>query len=309
MIEQLKVSTMCDLKIRCFVANLFGATILIITGCSSSNDNSTGGESTPSNQQILTEGPVDQVGNFNIYRSKFGAIDDDYRVEIEADFLKFNSDISQLLTEVLLSGSDTCEVETDDDVDDEQQQPSDITVAIMNSESISAGDSLVVSSSAGTYTTLLSQVSSDNEISYEPETNPPALPAGLTLDVPGNAFPAFTTIAIPDVSEVEAFDFPVNDLTESVLFTWTASNDPNTRISLGISTGQFSDSQIFIDCDIKDDGSFELPAEVVAVTGSFSNGFVYRAERLATKLFRSDSSVLGVTNAISINLPDRTIEL
>jgi len=294
---------MHDRKTRFVIANLIGATALTIAGCSSNDDSSTGSRSTLSNQQILTQGPVDQIGSFNIDRSKFGSTDDEFRIDIEADFLKFNRDVSQLISDVLWSGRDTCEVDTDDD--DEQQEPSEIDIALANSESISAGDALVVSSSAGTYTTLLSQVF-DNEILYKPETNPLDVPTGLTVDVPGNTFPAFTTIAVPDVSEVDAFDFPVDDLTESVLFTWTASNNPNTRIRLGIGAGQFSGTQIFIDCDIEDDGSFEFPAEVVAKTGSFSNGYMYNAERIATKLFRSDRSVIGLTNAISIDLPART---
>jgi len=72
-------------------------------------------------------------------------------------------------------------------------------------------------------------------------------------------------------------------------------------------TDRFSDDTIYIECDLEDDGSFQLSSETIAKSGMFSGGFIYNAERYATKLVRSGTSVLALSNRVSIDLPSEVI--
>jgi len=131
---------------------------------------------------------------------------------IDISFTQFDRDTSAYLTQQVPKTGDQCDVDLPDEQKETDPQISEI---LNNATSISAGEAIVISSAEGTFTTLVSQLTQQDEIGYSEFTGPTPIPTDLTVDIPGDTFPAFANIAIPAVSAVENFDYPVEDLTES----------------------------------------------------------------------------------------------
>lgn len=69
---------------------------------------------------------------------------------------------------------------------------------------LSADETIVFSSPAGTFVTLQRTVVGES-IVYAPEGDglPAPIPSGLVADIPGDEFPAFATVRIPDAAALE----------------------------------------------------------------------------------------------------------
>jgi len=287
-------------SIQNFSIHLIGAAVLIIAGCSSSGDGGTIADSAQANLDVIESGQVTQSGFVRVGR--FGAAADS-TATINTRFTQFDRDVSAFYIERIPMAVDECDIVIpgeQPEIDPEEAE------AVNNATSIGAGEAIVISSAEGTFTTLVSQTTLLDEISYSQFTGATPLPANLTVDIPGDTFPAFANLAIPAVPAVENFDNPVEDLTESFVFTWTASSNPNTRIRLVIATDRFSDNNVFIECDLADDGRFQLSSETIAKAGMFSGGSIHSAERYSTHLVRSGTSVLALSNTVAIVLPPAT---
>ncbi len=160
-------------------------------------------------------------------------------------------------------------------------------------QTISAGQTLTFTSPAGTYATLERQTDTNpfggTLLLYELPGDALAgvPPAGLTLDVPGDVFPAFSNVEAPDLPpSLTDFSPPIDSPAgAATAFSWTPSSVAGAQISLELDSGAES-----IDCLLVDDGSFTLPDSVMAqITGTF-NGTVVDADRDATALARSGSA-------------------
>ena len=151
---------------------------------------------------------------------------------------------------------------------------------------LTAGDALTVTSPAGTYASLalfsafgISGYTTDSEL-----TGP--APSGLTIDIPGAQFPAFTNVPIPDVTILNGVSPSVDsNVTATTTFTWTAGSNPDSRIL--IDAGDLS-------CIALDDGNFSIPAATQAELGSGFNELSYDIQRLAIAFRQSGNALLLV---------------
>jgi len=168
--------------------------------------------------------------------------------------------------------------------------------------SISAGEVLTVSSPAGTYAELKKQEFGDL-IVYGLDEVAPLLsappPNDLTISIPGDAYPAFTNVAIPNIEPLQVNSPAASDpITASTTFSWTASSNPESRVQI-VATEQSADTTQLtsVFCTVIDDGSFEFPAETKAEmgdafsgTGSMSRGALNIQQTEDAVLFVSTSS-------------------
>lgn len=268
---------------------LFGAmtvaVAIMVAGCSSSSSDSS------------ATGPITQLGNVNISTQQY---DGKWDVVASADFFKVDGDISQWAETPENINEDNCL--TGDEFDDIDPE---LLALLENTTSISAGETLVLTSPNGTYATLLSATDEDR-INYSAEiagtVTPP--PTGLTLDIPGDEFAAFSKVVIPDVPIINDFDYSAGDLTGTTTFTWTPSGEPNSYVSIFIAGGGlFSDDERSITCSVVDDGSFSLPAEAVAEFGSFENAVLFSVVSGQVSYVRSGAAFITVISSHFVLFP------
>ncbi len=164
---------------------------------------------------------------------------------------------------------------------------------------VSAGETLTFTSPAGTYVTLERQTLNNPTVgtlvAYTLPIPGDVLaglpPAGLTLDIPGDVFPAFSNVAVPDLPT------PLTDFSPSIgrpvgastAFSWTSSGVAGAGVLLELVSNAES-----INCLLVDDGNFTLPASVTdQLTGTFA-GTVDVVDREATALVSSEDAVLFI---------------
>jgi len=133
---------------------------------------------------------------------------------------------------------------------------------------VSAGESVTLTSDSGTYATL--DLMADR---FEVATYP--VPSPLTLDIPGEVFPAFSNVAMPDVVAVQNFQPGNNDpLEANTEITWIPTGLVNHHINLAVFDFPASDKVVDLRCSMADDGLFTLPANIVdALNSSLGSGF------------------------------------
>ncbi|MBX2839679.1 MAG: hypothetical protein KTR35_22670, partial [Gammaproteobacteria bacterium] len=124
-------------------------------------------------------------------------------------------------------------------------------------DTASAGDVLTVTSPAGTHASLIGQ-QLFGFLLYSTQDRVPVagpMPESLVIDIPGapGGFPAFSSVAFPSV---QATEFTVQD----GLISWEGSNAEGSKISIITSARANSDfaTQVFIECDLIDDGSHQI---------------------------------------------------
>lgn len=265
---------------------LLGAsvTLALVAGCSSSDDD---GE--------LPDGTgASLVGYVSV---EVGDEDDELETDLNAVFIRIDDTkiiggvIDALAT--LRGGDDICIV---------SEQGGDSVLGLdLNDyldQTISAGQTLTFTSPAGTYATLARQTATNpfdggTLLLYELPGDALAgmPPAGLTLDIPGDVFPAFSRVAVPDMpAPLTDFSPPIGDsASANTAFSWTPSSVAGALVSLGLNSDVES-----IDCLLVDDGRFTLPDSVTAqLTGTF-NGTVVDADRDVSTLERSGDAVVFV---------------
>lgn len=263
-----------------------------IVGCSSNSDEPNASNANSSAIVSDTASPLlKQLGNILIIDNEVSG------TVINADFIQFESDVSQWFVVPEASTTDVCVV------DFNFERPSaELQEKFENSSSISAGEALVLSSPAGTFATLIKQTEGSN-IEYDLETTLQAPTTGMTLDIPGDDFPALANISIPAIPIFEIIDFPVVGLTESSTYTWVGSSNPNHHITFSIGIDRFTEDARHIDCTVWDDGKFTLPAETIAEVGRFDDGSIYSANSNVLSITRSGVAMLMVLQTARVDLP------
>ncbi len=210
------------------------------------------------------------------------------------------------LTASLRPAGDTCTFDSDDDdaFDEDAFQGSFPNGAGGRPfDYVSAGDSLVFTSPAGTWLTL-PRVDEPGFTGYVPRSRPlpTPYPSGLVVDVPGDDFPAFSSVAVGDVQTlvVQVPDGD-DDIARNQTFRWEAGSDDRARVSIELEfEAEFDDSdtddiELEVTCSAIDDGEFTLPQDVLdripdGVTASLD------MTREALTVERQDDAVLFVKN-------------
>ncbi len=130
--------------------------------------------------------------------------------------------------------------------------------------SISAGEVIVVNSINGTYVNLPRTVSEFGIFYSDPVDVPLPLPVpdNLTVDIPGDVFPAFQAVPVPTITPLDVTQ-PASStlLTASTVYQWVPDLSGESTITLNL----FADDENFsalARCEFEDDGEFSLPLEI-----------------------------------------------
>ena len=176
----------------------------------------------------------------------------------------------------------------------------DLGGADVNFVPIEAGETIVVTSPAGTYATLVLLTVRDLAV-YAPEeggdaaTVPFPVPSGLVVDIPGADFPAFSGVAVPDVAPLTGVS-PTGTADENDRFVWDAAGgEAHVEIELDFYTAQ---PALRVTCSAIDDGEFELPQSVRDEIPDGLSGLP-SVTRVASRFERGDGALLIVRNEAS----------
>jgi hypothetical protein len=194
------------------------------------------------------------------------------------------------------AGTDVCIV--DSPADDDEAFDLDFDLDVNFGTSISAGETLIVTSPAGTYTTLIRQsftnpIDASSFLIYAPEQGElnGTPPSALVVDIPGDVFPAFANTAIPDIPPALTDFSPAVGAPAPLdtTYTWTPSGVASARVSLEIDGGA---EQPSVECYLADDGSFALPADIAAQLAGVLSPTVDDVYRDASRILQSGSALL-----------------
>lgn len=163
--------------------------------------------------------------------------------------------------------------------------------------SVMAGETLVLTSGAGTWTEL--QAGSTGGFRFYDLAPGSVLPAGpvpgdLALDVPGDdAFPAFGGAAFPGVEPLAGFAAD-GDVDAGTRFTWDAAATPGSKIRFSTSTAGafFAGAGVTVSCVVPDTGEFTFPSDVRDELGSDFAGDSLVASRVSIDTRTANDALL-----------------
>lgn len=253
---------------------------------SGSGDSSSGGGST-------SGGTVRYFGGIDIEE-----IIEDNEVEVYGYFAKYSSGFDlDLAVASFEPARDTCTVTTvgfDVDPDDYLTPDFDSTVA---AETVSAGDVLTLMSGAGSYIELVRETALGLTFySSSPETVDGPIPAQLTLNIPGDEFPAFSNISMPVVQTLlMTAPTSTSSITPTTNITWIAGSNPDALLDISVFKINANSTFTSVDCIASDDGSFSFPAQTQAEMGSDFVGLPLEASRYVIELHQQGDALLLLT--------------
>lgn len=247
---------------------------------------------------VAVTGETIYYGYLTIDQPDPGAFDDG---DVSAGFLKTNISLpAGDLAAAYRPAFDTCEVTTTEtDIGDIPDIDIDFAY-----EFVSAGENIVLTSPAGTWLTLPRQQAfgflfygflEDTEI-------PAPVPSGLTVDIPGDEFPAYTGVAVPDVAALTGVSTGAGMITPDTVFRWDAGDNADVSVSIDVVATSFSGTNISfttVDCEAADDGEFSFPAATRTELGSGFSAATASLSRTGINFFRKGNSLLIVSNSSS----------
>lgn len=253
---------------------------------------------TNTEQDTNTAADTDTDTTTNNPTLKFGSITVDVSstsTYITGAFIDMNQSIAQSDIDVALDISeDRCEVELADEtllISDEP--PIDIDTELF--KYISAGEVLTLSSPAGTYAELQRNIESeviyyavpgDREISGD-------LPSQLTVSIPGDEFPSFTDVSIPEVQLLQVLNADsLSTFNRDTTTEWVASGESNSLIYFNVTL-----DEKFVTCRLLDDGNFTLPDNIKAIFPADAQGYA-NIHREKTTNIQRDNVLLSVTKSV-----------
>ncbi len=170
-------------------------------------------------------------------------------------------------------------------------------------EFISAGEVITFTSPAGTYIEL-NRTTFGDIVGYSTDTElPRPAPSGLLVDIPGDDYPAFSNVSIPDVAALQltapADSAPVTPNTQ---FTWTAATGSDSAVDISTSFTDIANMEnVSVNCTVVDDGSFSFDSATQAAMGSSFSGLGLFASRVAYSFRQTGTTVLVVSHTIDNN--------
>jgi len=260
----------------------------------------TGGTSDGSIDELASGGENTDIGGATGI-TKFGIVttDDEEPVSFEAGFYSIPQQIAPtVLLEEYRPTTDSCEVTNISLTADATILPDSFGDLVVNF--ISAGDVLTISSPSGSYAELVKNeqfgfvlYTMDDDVVL-----PAPAPANLSINIPGDDFPAFNSVAIPATDPLQVSTPASGEpFTANTTFSWVASSKPNSFIDIYASTFSPNFTEIIsVDCTVIDDGSFVFPAAIRAQMGDFSSpGDI---ERVSVNVVQSGGAVLYVASSV-----------
>ena len=220
-------------------------------------------------------------------------------VEFDAAFFQVNVSVSvNLIKDSILPALDICEVNADEIGEFEPPEIDGVTASIVT---ISAGEVLTFMQPSGSYAEITKQPPFMGFTFYDGDSVPGSIPAGLTIDIPGDVFPTFSNVSIPNAGGlVVSSPTGGTPVTPDTTFTWNASSDPDTLIDISTSSFDLSTGAVVVvECVATDDGSFTFPAATKAEMGSGFSGFSADITRTAFKVVEQNGAILIVGSSSS----------
>ena len=234
--------------------------------------------------------------------SEDGDVFDADEISVSASFYRFDMSLPiDGATSRFLPRLDTCTVSRSDDglVDGEGDLGEGLPGFDLTS--LSAGQTITFTSPVGTWLTL-PRTELENFVTYQSEDAlSPPVPGDLVLDIPGDRFPAFSAISVPDVTPLEGLvPSPGTIVTvgPDTVFRWNGGDDPDVHVGIELYALEGEGAFAAVDCLARDDGEFALPATTRAELG---DGFSGRlgVSRAGVRAAIEGDALLLVTSSIS----------
>ncbi len=253
----------------------------------------TGDEDTDGNGGVMF-----RIGLINATRTINLPTDTTEQLNIGASFSEGESNFteSEFLDFFMQSASLTCNVILPDTpLDPEIDSPFDQQAGGMF---VSAGEAIPITSDAGTYTTLVQTELVGIYLPDAPLSSP--LPNGLVADIPGDVFPGFSNVVIPDVAELRVSSPTANqNISNSTPVTWDANGNGDSFITISATYS----SGAFVTCLTEDDGSFSYPSDTIAELESGSNSAPdqFFINRIAFRIDINGTDILQIFNNYTVS--------
>ena len=146
-----------------------------------------------------------------------------------------------------------------------------ITGVINFPQTISAGEVITVTGSAGTIASLTRVPNSPGIVDYSASVDSTTIQGvtNLQFDIPGDEFPSFSNIQVPDSIPLTGIT-PALDatVTANTIFRWSPGTPGVTHMSIGMTFGEGISNPFFVGCFIIDDGEFSLPSNLRDIIGN-----------------------------------------
>lgn len=164
---------------------------------------------------------------------------------------------------------------------------------------VSAGDTVMLSSGAGTFATLTSSPGGDGPVYRTDVGSNVARPNGLNVDIPGQVFPAYPGVRVTDApglqlvapaagQGVDAFSF----------FNWNRNDSRLSVVEISTVGIGANNQEITIECSMIDDGSFSFPESVRLQMGDNFNDSSTTYARIVYTFARNGDSLLVTANSV-----------
>jgi hypothetical protein len=201
----------------------------------------------------------------------------------------------ELFNEAFNPTLDTCTVDVIEVLDGNTQSPDIDSTAVPTL--VSAGEVLNLTSQAGSYLDLQRQTIAGFQIyGAEQGAITGTVPSQLTLDIPGDTYPAFSNISFPTVEPLIVITPILGEtITAESGFSWTPGLNPDAHIL--ISAAEFSPftEGVTVECLVRDNGVFAFPAATRTELGEDFFAFSADISREATAIFQRENALLILT--------------
>ena len=192
-----------------------------------------------------------------------------------------------------------CTIERDDGLPQYLTTPLYLPTPIgVGRESIGAGDSVLLSSAAGTWIELQGRPSDQFYTRPSADAAPTGpVPSGLVADITGDEFPAFRGAALPDVEPLVGLAYAGGDtVSRDTRFTWTPSaatgTDTRVRIETASAASFFEEDGVSVSCLVPDTGEFVFSPDARAALGGDFAGEAPDFSRVAFDSVREGDALL-----------------
>ncbi|MGV6817010.1 MAG: hypothetical protein ACWA44_07030, partial [Thiotrichales bacterium] len=283
---------------------------------SSSSDTTTGSDTGSSTGGGGTTLPTSEINKFGVVSISHDASSD--VTTPGGFFVGFENPLAASFTEGAVNAAlDTCEVTTT--TDEDLLDPSDFIPGVDGADlgaftTLSAGEVLPITGDSGSYAELTRQSVGQGPINFigyalanEDGTLAGTPPTNLSINIPGDDFPAFGDQSFPSV-EALSLTAPTTlaEVTTSSTFLWTAGTATGGFVSIDLSATEinletFAFSSTDISCLVNDDGEFTLPANVAAEAGADFTPDYVDVSRIAFKFVEQNGATLLLTRDSSVS--------
>jgi len=280
------------------------ALIALLSACSDSKDgNSENPLGDGQGALPLPPGSVAPAGMVTHYGSVTVADEAGRVSDMVASFYKLDTGVSaDFLSSQFDGQSAMCEVQDDGVIDFEEISVVYVPdVPGVGKAPVSAGDSIILSSSAGSFATLNEQPAAAFIFYDLPNMNMLSgltVPVDLTVDVLGSTeIPVFSSSPVPTVEALGVVDYgDEENVSVTSQFGWTPSNQPGSLLRIFTSTagGFFLENGVTVTCLVPDTGSFMFPTNIRELLGSEFSGSTPIISRLSINSVQVDTTVLYV---------------